>query len=184
MKNSKGFTLFEVLIGISILGIITAVALPNLSEFLVKMRVDNQISQLQRLLLMTRNAAINAEQNVTICPLNGSNVCTNDWTQDITVFIDVDGDGSFETSDNDSVIKVKQALDSNDKLQFTYSHLTYGPSARPLGNSNATFSYCPTEHQRLSRGIVVFRSGRTYTTRDTDSDGKDENRLGFEISCS
>ncbi len=45
MKKTQGFTLFELLISIAIMGIITSIALPSLSEFLVKMRVDNQVSQ-------------------------------------------------------------------------------------------------------------------------------------------
>lgn len=70
----QGFTLIELLISVSIIGVLMMVALPNLSSYLVKSRVDNEISELHRLILTARNAAINSGKNVTLCPLSSSNV--------------------------------------------------------------------------------------------------------------
>lgn len=184
MKKTNGFTLFEVLIGLSILGIITAIAVPNLTQFLVNTRVDNEISQLQRLLLVARNTAINAEQTVTVCPLSASLSCTNNWQNQLTVFIDVDGDGNLETGSNDKIVKVKESISNGDRLQFSRNSVIYTPSGRLSGFSNGTFSYCPAEQSNLSRGIILFRSGRAYLSSDTNRDGIEEDRNGNEITCS
>lgn len=184
MKKSNGFTLFEVLIGISILGIMTAIAIPNLTSFLINTKVDNEISQLQRLLLVARNAAINSEQTVTVCPLSSSLSCTNNWENKLTAFIDIDGDGNLETGSNDKIIKVKESISDGDKLQFSRNSVIYTPSGRLSGFANGTFSYCPAEQDDLARGIILFRSGRAYLSSDTDNDGKEEDRSGNEITCS
>lgn len=184
MNDKKGFTLVELIVGIAVIGIITAVALPSLNTFLVKMRVENEISQIHRLALIARNSAINMEQNVTLCPLNASNTCNNNWQGELSVFIDLDNDGVYESASNETLIKVKAAIASNDVLTYTgFSRITYSPTGLLASASNSTFRYCPDQYSDLSRGVVVSSTGRLYKTTDTDNDGKDETRAGTEISC-
>ncbi|WP_426360010.1 pilus assembly FimT family protein [Pseudocolwellia sp. HL-MZ19] len=49
-KKQQAFTMVELLVGISVVAILAAVALPSLNSFTVSMRVDNEISELHRLL--------------------------------------------------------------------------------------------------------------------------------------
>lgn len=184
IKNNKGFTLVELIVGIAVLGIITAIAFPSLQTLLVKMRVENEISQIHRLALIARNTAINMEQNVTLCPLNSSNVCDTNWKGELSVFIDIDNDGIYESISNETLIKVKAPIDTNDNLTYVgFNRITYAPTGLLASTSNATFRYCPYQYTELSRGIVVSSTGRLYKTTDTDNDGKDETRAGVEINC-
>ena len=182
----RGFTLVELLVTISIISITMAIAIPNLSEFIVKLRVNNEISNLHRLLLTARNTAITSELAVTICPLGNGNVCTDDWENEITVFTDIDNDGIYEPAANERIIKVKDAAQTGDKLQYSQSRLTYVATGSLSGAtaSGPRFSYCPYSHSTLSRGILVSASGRAYVTADIDGDNKDEDRNGNEIACS
>jgi prepilin-type N-terminal cleavage/methylation domain-containing protein len=180
----SGFTLVELMITIAIAAILMAIALPNFSSFLVQTRVDNEISQLQRLLLSARNTAINAEQTVTVCPLNISNRCDTNWHNEISVFIDIDSDKIFEAILDERVIIVKGAIDNKDKLQYGQDSLIYTPTGSISGGVSTTpFSYCPKDYDDKSRGITVSTSGRSYVTSDTDNDNIDEDRSGNEITC-
>lgn len=167
----KGFTIVELMVGVALLAIITTIALPNLSDFTVQMRVDNEITEMHRLLLTARNAAINSGIPATVCPLAG-NVCSgaNNWQGSIGV-ISVDG-----------LIKEKGAIKASDRLQYNNISVVFTPSGR-LGNTIGTFRYCPTDHLNHSRGIDVSLSGRVYISTDIDADGKDEIRNGTEIVC-
>lgn len=181
--SKRGFTLIELIVAIAIVAILSAIALPNMNNFLVKMRVDNEITELQRLLLTARNMAINTGKITTVCPLT-SGVCTNNWQDEISVFTN-DANTSVNGNAfaaNDELIKVKEAIRSGDELQYTQNSVIYTPDGRLL-TAAANFSYCPQDKEDESRGISISLSGRSYTSSDTDNDSKDEDREGNEIVC-
>ncbi|MGL1959518.1 MAG: GspH/FimT family pseudopilin [Colwellia sp.] len=183
-QKLAGFTLLELLIAIAVLGILTAIALPSLNDFLVRMRVDNEISEIQRLLLVARNTAINTEQNTTICPLSGG-TCTTNWENELSVFTNDSNtmDNNKYNAATEQLVKVKDAIKNGDKLQLSTSIIVYVPSGRTLSSTSKSFSYCPKNEADKSRGIDISISGRSYTSSDTDNDDKDENRNGSEITC-
>ncbi|WP_019029374.1 GspH/FimT family pseudopilin [Colwellia piezophila] len=183
-KKPKGFTLVELMVTIAIAGILTMIALPSFNEFLVRMRVDNEISEMQRLLLTARNMAINTGKNTTVCPLS-SGACTTNWQGEISVFTnDVNTlVNSNKFSGNDELVKIKEAIKSGDKLQYSQKSVIYTPAGRLLTTA-ASFSYCPKNEADRARGIIVSVSGRSYTSSDTDNDDKDEDRNGNQIVCS
>ena len=175
-KKQRAFTLVELLIGIAIVGILATVALPSLNRFIVSMRVDNEISELHRLLLIARNTSVNSGQDVVVCPIvDGS--CTDNWTKEITVFIDFNKNNDFDIAD-DEIIRVKSAISSNDQFQYSNgAFLTYNSLGNlPINNNESTFSYCPYGYANESRGIIVAVSGRAYISEDSDGDGVDEVR--------
>lgn len=182
----QGFTLIELMIAIAVTSILSAIAVPNFSNFIVQMRVDNEISQLHRLLFVARNAAINSELPVTVCPLNQQNQCTTQWHNDITVFVDLNSNNAFESSNNEILIRTKSAIKNVDKLQYGIgrSRIIYAPTGRTSGwGSNGTFKYCPKDYPEKSRAISIATSGRIYASSDLDHDGRDEVRSGSEIRC-
>jgi type IV fimbrial biogenesis protein FimT/type IV fimbrial biogenesis protein FimU len=182
-SRRQGFTLVELMVSIAVVGVISAIALPSMSDFLVKMRVDNEISEMQRLLLTARNMAINTGKNTTVCPLT-SGACTNNWHNEISVF--TNSDNTLATNNNfadpDELVKIKSEIKSGDKLQYSQNSVIYTPDGRLL-TASANFRYCPKNKADESRGISISLSGRSYTSSDTDDDGKDEDRTGNEITC-
>jgi type IV fimbrial biogenesis protein FimT/type IV fimbrial biogenesis protein FimU len=181
-KRSKnnGFTITELMVGVAIAGILTTIALPKLNDFIIELRVDAEISELNRLLLTARSSAINSGIDTIICPLAPK--CSANWHNKVTVFIDNNNDGDYDA--NDTIVKVKAAIQSTDKLQYAQNSLIYTPS----GTLSATpvtspFSYCPGANTDKSRGIIVSASGRSYVTSDTNNDGKDEDRSSNLITC-
>lgn len=182
-SSLKGFTLIELMVSVSVTSILALIAVPNFSDFIVKMRVDNEISKLHRMLNITRNAAINSGQKAIICPLDVSLGCTDQWQNKLSVFIDTNDNKELDT--NEKIIRVRAEINSGDKLIYGKGRnkITFKPTGQLSGLANGTFRYCPDSHQDNSRGIVVARSGRLYPSSDIDDDGIDENRGNKEINC-
>ena len=150
------------------------------------MRVDSQISQLHRLLLIARNSAINYNQDVTVCPLDESLNCTVNWQDELSVFFDINDDGMLNADSDEKIIRVKAAVKYGDQLQYGLyrNKVKFAATGRTTGwGSNGTFKLCPRNEVQFSRAIIVATSGRFYLSSDIDHDGKDENRSGSEIIC-
>ena len=189
MNRYNGFTLIEVLVALAILVSLTAIGVPSLVDYTVKLKVDNEISHLYRLLLSARNSAINSGKPTTVCPLDKQNHCSDDWAQSIYVFTDSNDNKRFEPSDNEQIIVMKNAISVQDKLQYGKNRIgvTYTSTGHLSGwGQNGTFKYCPKNHLNQSRGIIVATSGRLYksyqSTRGKNK-GKDKNRSGTVILC-
>ncbi len=183
LKN-KGFTILELLVAIAIAAILTSIALPSLNDFTLQMRVDNEISEIHRLILTARNSAVNEALNVTVCPLV-TNTCSSNWQGELSVFIDGNGNAKFESLLNERILKVKGAIKNGDKLQFSQNSLTYAPTGFLINTGGPyTFNYCPYSNANRSRGIIISSSGRLYDTTDNNNDGKEEDRNGNNITCS
>ncbi len=183
MRYSYGFTLIELLIALAILISLTAIGVPSLADFIVKLRVDNEISTLYRLLLTARNSAISSGQDITLCPLVDK-TCVEDWSKAIYVFSDANNDKQL--NNNDKVIAMKPAIDSQDQLQFAKGRtgVTYRANGHLSGwGQNGTFKYCPYNHADKARGIIVAVSGRVYQSFNKGNGKQDVNRSNVYIIC-
>lgn len=190
-KLSTGFTLTELMITVAVAAIIMAIAVPNMDDFIVKMRVDNEISQLNRLVLSARNGAISFEQPAIICPLvNGA--CTANWQNELTAFIDQDNNGAYNNDGNDAnliandkLIKIKAASTAGDSIAYAgQNSIRFAPTGALSPAVAGSLVYCPQSDTSLARAIVLSLSGRSYLTSDVNNDGKDEFRDGGNVSDS
>ncbi len=184
--NLKGFTLIELMVSVSITSILSCIAIPNFNDFITKMRVDNEISTLNRLLFLARNTAINSSKVVTICPLNNALKCTNNWQQELSVFIDDNANGIYEPTLKEHLLKVKTSIKKGDKLHYALgrTNIMFAPTGHLSGwGKNGTFRYCPKNSQEHNRAIRLATSGRLYQSVDKNHDGIDELRTGGKIRC-
>jgi len=186
MNKYYGFTLLETLFSLTVVMLLATIGMPSIIDFTVKMRVDREISTLHKILIFTKNTAVNSNTFISICPLDESNICSTDWHSTLSVFSDHNKNQIFEPSQNERILRIKEPISPHDKLQYGKNRkaLIYGPSGHlAIWGGNATFKYCPENNSNKNRGLIVSRAGRVYATYQDNTDNIDKSRSDKIILC-
>ena len=104
-KKQSGFTLYELLITLMIVGVVLLLGLPNLAGFTQNSRMTSTANDLHAAFHLARTEAARAKTNITICAsansMDAAANCGGTWDQGFIVFVDEDGDlsraGATET---------------------------------------------------------------------------------------
>ena len=147
MHLKKGFTLLEMLIAIAIVAILLSIALPSMQSLMQDNNATTASNKIQKALLFARNQSSSTLNNITICPLNNTTSCTNNWITGIDIFIDLDGDGDLDSGDDYKLVSGK-AFNSTDTLSGPSTHITFSPSGEISGSSDLQFKYCSGEQKK------------------------------------
>lgn len=166
-KITNGFTLIELIVTLTILGILTALAAPGMSNFIKDQRLSGQTNDFVGDLNFARSEAIKRSSNITICkqdsvstaPLCNTTAATP-WSAGRVTFIDSDGNGQIASSE--MVLRNRQALDGNNTLVSITA--TTEDLAIPTHDARNRIVYAGT-------GLTTIRGGEEASFRFCDSRG-------------
>ena len=178
LKHSqRAFTLIELLITVSVLGVLMAIALPNLRDFVVSNRLSSQVNGFIGLINYARSEAIVRNQSVLICAKQAANnECSNAeiWSDlEVQAFVDVNGNNSWDAGD--VLLKRIPPFDITGNETLFKKRNSTAPSFIDFGASGtATTTYqfsinaisaADTAYEiRYGRTICITRPGRTRVT--------------------
>ena len=143
MLFQAGFTLIEVMIALVILAVLTALALPAFSQFMLSNRLTASANMLVADFSLARIEAARRGMSVRVCRAASSTSCESsgtDWSSGYILWSDTNGDDSLQASE---IIKYAEPLPSGVTLTAsTGAVVTFLPYGVISGGSAWTFSMC------------------------------------------
>jgi len=163
LRRHAGFTLIELMITLSIIGILFSAVLPSFRELTHSSRATLASRDIMTTLNYARGEAVAYQQDVVICPIDPTkNKCIRDWTQVLSVFKD---DNSNQVLDEGE--KVLQQFDfiNNDALLMWRSfgnkpYLRYAADGTTVFQSGRLYYCSPSKIERHNVEVIIYRTGR------------------------
>jgi len=126
-RSQHGFTLYELMITIAIVGIVLMFGLPNLAAFRQNGRMTATANDLHAAFHLARSESARARTNITICasadPMGAGSDCDGTWDQGYIVFVDPDGDRA-RFGANETVLRAHPPIQSGVNLRVA-NNATY-----------------------------------------------------------
>lgn len=184
--RARGFTLVELLVTITLAGLLLSFALPSFQGLVADRRGAAAINQMVAAVNFARALAINGGRNVTLCPGRGDECLErNRWHQGALIFVDANGNGRLDGDE-----RVERSLPALAPGERIYWRAFRGRSYlqfRPRGYTrwqNGSFLYCPPDLEpERARMVILNAQGRLRTARDRDGDGVVEDAGGDAVRC-
>ncbi|MDD2767329.1 MAG: GspH/FimT family pseudopilin [Methylococcus sp.] len=164
MRNTAGFTLIELMIGIAIAAILITVGIPGFRDLILDNRMSAQINALVADLSYARSEAVKRNDIVTVCKRNTGDTGCDDaktWTEGWLVLAGA------------TVLRVHESVSSPMAMNLKYTgsdRVSYDGKGFLNGVNNGTFIFCDSRGYTKARGLVLAMTGRLRTTRDDDGD--------------
>ncbi len=111
----RGFTLFEMVVVMGIVGILMAIAIPSYRYMTNSNRISAEVNGLLGDLEFARSEAIKEGQTVSVCVSSNGTSCTSgtSWQNGWIVFSDQNGDGAVE-SPPDIILRTQSPFSGTD----------------------------------------------------------------------
>lgn len=185
-EKSSGFTLIELMVTISIAGILLGIAIPSFTETITSSRLTTNANELMTALNFARSEAVKRGVQVTVINRGASTQWESGWD----VFVDINGDGVLDDASpltpcqtnangslsEDCLLRTYNALPGGYTLRsgstyacwvgYTSSGLSVGSgSACTGGFPNDSFKLCDSAGTTATaRVIAVNNTGRARVT--------------------
>ena len=164
--TQNGFTLYELMITLLIVGVVLTLGMPNLTAFTQNSRITTTANDLHAAFQVARSEAARAKSNITICASNNSMTagadCQGNWEDGFIVFIDSNGDiaraGASET-----VLRAHPAIANGVNLVLANNATFFSYASTGLGRGNVGGAAA------VSQVIICDDRGLAETSKDSSA---------------
>lgn len=141
-----GFTLLEMMIVVAVMGILSAIATPNLMSYMAERRLNGAARMVMSDLMAARQKAVSINQQVKVSFV--SNHAYRIWN-------DADKNGTVADNEGDNLLK---------DIHPDYNDVTFSASANPIfyprGTAGMTTVTLTSSRTGTSKSVTVAITGR------------------------
>lgn len=180
-QHIKAFTLVELITTTLIASLLLFVGMPAFNRFTERLTAGQRISELQQAVSYTRASAINNLQRTTMCPLDSSKRCGQDWNTELSIFLDPNENNQLDSGEH-LLQQLEPTRAGNDFRSYTGSSISFDPRGFS-GFHNGSLGYCFPGSKPIGAAFIISRMGRIRRGLDTDADGIEETASGQNVPC-
>ena len=163
VPTQNGFTLYELLITLLIVGVVLTLGMPNLTAFTQNSRITSTANDLHAAFQVARSEAARSKSNITICASDNSMAaaadCQGTWEDGFIVFIDLNGDLA-RAGGGESVLRAHPAVARGVSLTVANNSTFFSYASTGLGRGNVGGA------PAISQIIVCDKRGLAETSKD------------------
>lgn len=205
-RRQQGFTLYELLVTLLVIGVILSLGVPNLQEFTRNGRLTATANDLHSSFLLARSEAarlpsVPATNSVTICGsltpmVDATAACDGNFSDGWIVFVDADGD--IVRDAGEAILRAYPAIDTTLSLSTNggATYFSFGTNGLGRGDVNpgtngpslVSASVCDSRgnavaagNDATARAVVATPIGRATVLRDHTQVGQQIANNG--LSC-
>jgi type IV fimbrial biogenesis protein FimT len=185
-RHQNGFTLYELLVTMLIIGIVLSVGVPNMSAFTANSRISTTANDLHSSFQLARSEAARSKSNITICAsansMDAEPTCNGIFDDGWIIFVDLDGDLQRAIGGGESLLRRNAAIDSKIDININANatYFSFAPTGLGRGDVGGVPAFqtavlCDDRCYDLSAGgissaryLVVTPIGRATVVRDVD----------------
>lgn len=155
----RGFTLYELLMTLALVGIVLGAALPAFSGTVARSRQTVEINTLFHAFHLARKESIMRRKVVSLCPSLDGATCTpgKDWSAGWIMFENSDRDSPPNVDVGEAVLQAHR-VSSAVNIQANRQGFTL--RATFLRATNGTFIVCDRQARTPGKGLIVSFTGR------------------------
>jgi type IV fimbrial biogenesis protein FimT len=170
MLRQGGATLLELMVTVSVAGVLVGAAVPAFLDFSVRNRIVSYSNEFIGTVNLARSEAIRRGATVSICHSNDNSTCSGTWSDGWIVFVNTDGDSPAAVDAGETLIRAYPALESGftlNSIAALATDVTFGSdgSARGVG----AMAVCHAGSLVNASAIIITRL-RPRVGKDTNND--------------
>jgi type IV fimbrial biogenesis protein FimT len=169
-RTQPGFTLFELLVTITVAAMVIAIGVPSFAKFGARNRQAAEINALFHAVHLARKTSIMRRQVISLCPSTDGLRCApgRDWSMGWLMFENLDRDEPPQVDAAEPVISF-HAVD--ERVRVSANRRGFTLRATHLRATNGTLIVCDRAGRIPAKALVVSYTGRPRVTL-ADSRGK------------
>ena len=158
-RNDSGYSLYELLITLMLVGILVSISLPSFSATLAKTRQTSEINALFHAIHLARKESIRRRQVMTVCASADGRSCrpSGDWSTGWILFNNADRDSPPEVDDDESVV-LAHAVSETVRVVGNRRAFTLRATFRRA--TNGTLVFCDRHNRVAPKALIVSYTGR------------------------